>query len=101
MYEEDIEDEKADNTSHDLDSSQRPATATANTNMSTSKDEKEYEANANEHDTKDISFCYRIHTGLELFEEDQGEDFSVKFRDDLSSSLSSTSESDNSDEETT
>lgn len=101
VVEEDIEDEKAENTSHDLEGSQRSATAIANINMPTSKDEKEYAATANEHDTKDISFCYRIHSGLELFEEHQGKDFSVKFKDDLSLSTSESSESDDSDEETT
>lgn len=97
VYEEDSEDEQAGKNPHDVDGSQRQATA----NMSTSKIEKRYAATANEHDTKGISFCYRIHTALQLFEEDQGENFSVKFRDDLPPSLSSTSdsESDSSNEE--
>lgn len=30
-----------------------------------------------------ISVCYRIHTALELFKENQGEGFDVKFQDDL------------------
>lgn len=99
VYDEESEDEKDNKNPHDIDSSQRQATAST----STSKDEKEYAATGNEHDAKSISFCYRIHTALQLFEEDQGEDFSVKFKDDLSSSSSSTSdssESDHSNEET-
>lgn len=75
VYEEESEDEKDNKNPHDLEG----------------------------HDAKNISFCYRIHTALQLFEEDQGEDFSVKFKDDLSSSSSSTSdssESDHSNEET-
>lgn len=97
VYEEESEDEKDNKNPHDIDNSQRQATA----NTSTSNDEKQYETN--EHDARWISFCYRIHTALQLFEEDQGEDFSVKFKDDLSSSSSSTSdssESDHSNEET-
>lgn len=97
VYEEESEDEKDNKNPHDIDNSQRQATAST----STSNDEKQYETN--EHDARWISFCYRIHTALQLFEEDQGEDFSVKFKDDLSSSSSSTSdssESDHSNEET-
>lgn len=94
VYEEESENEKDNTNPHDIDSSQRQA------NTSTSKDEKEYAATGNEHDAKSISFCYRIHTALQLFEENQGEDFSVKFRDDLPSSTSDSSESDHSNEET-
>lgn len=49
-----------------------------------------------EQDTKSISFCCRIHTALEHFRENQGDDFEVNFKNDLSSSphlLSSSSES--------
>lgn len=96
LYKEDSEDEKANKTPNDLDGSQRRATA----NMSTSSDEKQYATAANEHDAKGISFCYRMHTALQLFEKNQGEDFSVKFKDDLSSPLTSdSSESDYSNEE--
>lgn len=91
VYEEESENEKDNTNPHDIDSSQRQA------NTSTSKDEKEYAATGNEHDAKSISFCYRIHTALQLFEENQGEYFSVKFRDDLPSSSSSTSDSSESD----
>lgn len=38
-----------------------------------------------------ISVCYRIHTALELFKNSQGEGFDVKFQDDLSVTLSSSS----------
>lgn len=40
-----------------------------------------------------ISVCYRIHTALELFKENQGEGFDVKFQDDLSVTLSSSLQS--------
>lgn len=55
-----------------------------------------------EQDTKRISFCCRIHTALELFKENQGDDFDVKFKNDLSSSQllsSSSSESEDLNEE--
>lgn len=64
LYKDDSEDEKANKTPNDLDGSQRRATA----NMSTSSDEKQYATAANEHDAKGISFCYRMHTALQLFE---------------------------------
>lgn len=38
--------------------------------------------------TKDISFCCRIHTALDLFKENKGGNFEVKFKDDVSSSES-------------
>lgn len=38
--------------------------------------------------TKDISFCCRIHTALDLFKQNQGGNFEVKFIDDVSSSES-------------
>lgn len=47
-------------------------------------------------DTNGVSFCCRIHTALKLFEENQGDDFELKFKNDLSSSSpvsSSSSES--------
>lgn len=37
-------------------------------------------------DTNNISFCCRIHTALDLFKENQGGNFEVKFKDDVSSS---------------
>lgn len=40
-----------------------------------------------------LSVCYRIHTALELFKENQGEGFDVKFQDDLSVTLSSSLQS--------
>lgn len=40
-----------------------------------------------------ISVCYRIHTALELFKENQGEEFDVKFQDVLSVSPSYSSQS--------
>lgn len=48
--------------------------------------------------TDDISICYRIHTALELFKKSQGEGFNVKFQDDLSVTLSSSLQSDDSTE---
>lgn len=44
-------------------------------------------------DAENISVCYRIHTGLELFKKSQGEGFDVKFQDDLSVTLSSSLQS--------
>lgn len=40
-----------------------------------------------------LSVCYRIHTALELFKENQGEGFDIKFQDDLSVTLSSSLQS--------
>lgn len=40
-----------------------------------------------------MSFCYRIHTALELFKENQGEGCDIKFADDLSVTLSSSLQS--------
>lgn len=51
-------------------------------------------AASNVQDADNISSCFRIHTALELFKESQGEDFDVKFKDDLSSSSPSSSLSD-------
>lgn len=39
-------------------------------------------------DTNGISFCYRLHTALNLFKENQGGNFEVKLKDDVSSSES-------------
>lgn len=50
-------------------------------------------ANSTE-DADEISSCFRIHTALELFKESQGQNFEVNFKNDLPSSSSSTSESD-------
>lgn len=56
-------------------------------------------AASNVQDADNISGCFRIHTALELFKDSQGEDFEVKFKDDLSSSSPSSSLSDDSNEE--
>lgn len=46
-------------------------------------------------DDEHISICFRIHTALELFKENQGGEFEVRFKDDLSSASSpSSSDSD-------
>lgn len=68
----------------------------------TDEENKHVENNSNEgeiaasnvQDADNISGCFRIHTALELFKESQGEDFDVKFKDDLSSSSPSSSLSD-------
>lgn len=65
-------------------------------------DKENKNASGVEQDTKGISLCCRIHTALELFKENQGDDLEVKFKNDLSSSLplsSSSSESEDSNEE--
>lgn len=50
----------------------------------------------NDQDAEEFSFCYRLHTALELFKQEQGPDFDVRFKDDLPSSpaTSLSSESD-------
>lgn len=53
----------------------------------------------NDQDAEEFSFCYRLNTALELFKQDQGPDFDVRFKDDLSSSSSATSLSSGSDVE--
>lgn len=58
----------------------------------------ENEAAQNIQEGKNISCCYRLYTALELFQENQGEDFTVKFKDDVSSSSRSSSPSSKSDE---
>lgn len=68
----------------------------------TDEENKHVENNSNEgeiaasnvQDADNISSCFRIHTALELFKESQGEDFDVKFKDDLSLSSPSSSLSD-------
>lgn len=45
-------------------------------------------------DSEHISVCYRIDTALELFKENQGREFEVRFKDDISSTSSSSSDSD-------
>lgn len=40
-----------------------------------------------------MSVCYRLHTALELFKENQGEGFDVTFQDDLSVTMSSSLQS--------
>lgn len=54
----------------------------------------------NDQDAEEFSFCYRLHTAIELFEGDQGPGFEVRFKDNLSSSSLSTSPSSESDVET-
>lgn len=44
-------------------------------------------------DQTELSACYRINTALELFKENQGKKFQVKFRDDVPSSASSSDDS--------
>lgn len=53
----------------------------------------------NDQDDDEYSCCYRLHTALELFEEDQGQGFEVRFKDDLSLSSPATSSSSGSDVE--
>lgn len=53
----------------------------------------------NDQDDDEYSCCYRLNTALELFKQDQGPDFDVRFKDDLSSSSSATSLSSGSDVE--
>lgn len=48
---------------------------------------------------ENLSSCYRIDTALELFKKNQDEDFEVSFKDDLSSTSSQSSNSDDSNEE--
>lgn len=50
-------------------------------------------ASSVEQDTKDISFCFRKDRALKLLKENQGDDFEVKFKNDLSSSSPSSSSS--------
>lgn len=58
----------------------------------------ENEAAQKNQEEKIISCCYRLNTALELFQENQGEDFTVKFKDDVSSSSRSSSPSSKSDD---
>lgn len=53
----------------------------------------------NDQDAEEFSFCYRLNTALELFKQDQGPGFDVRFKDDLSSSSPATSLSSGSDVE--
>lgn len=46
-------------------------------------------------DTNGISFCYRLHTALNLFKENQGGNFEVKFKDGVSSTESEDSNEEN------
>lgn len=61
---------------------------------SLSREDDRKKAAEDDQDADELSCCYRLHTALELFKEDQGPNFNVKFKDDLSSSSPSTSESD-------
>lgn len=67
-------------------------------NISPVSHNNENEAAQNIQEGKNISCCYRLYTALELFQENQGEDFTVKFKDDLSSSSGSSSPSSKSDD---
>lgn len=49
---------------------------------------------------ENITSCCRLYTALELFKKNQGEDFEVSFKDDLSFTSSQSSNSDDSNEET-
>lgn len=50
-------------------------------------------SNVMDDDLKEISFCYRMTTALDLFKKSQGEYFAVKFKDDLPSSSSESEDS--------
>lgn len=53
----------------------------------------------NDQGADECSSCYRLHTALEFFKQDQGPDFDVRFKDDLLSSSPATSLSSESDVE--
>lgn len=63
-------------------------------NSTTIYDDDNEDADNGIRDDEHISFCFRIHTALELFKENQGREFEVRFKDDLSSTSSSSSDSD-------
>lgn len=87
VYDDDDDDEQKSKNEDDNESS--------NTSPSSEGDN----AASNVKEGENISSCYRIHTALELFKQNKGEE--VKFKDDLLlSSPESSSESDDSNEET-
>lgn len=101
VYDDDSEDE---NVGHDpeLGSSKSAETESSpikqddkpTTHMSASKDVMEHDAAAAVvDDAKGISYCYRINTAQDLFKASQGENFAVKFKDDLPSSSSESEDS--------
>lgn len=67
-------------------------------NISPFSHDDENKAAQNIQEGKNISCCYRLYTALQLFEENPGEDFTVKFKDDVSSSSRSSSTSSKSDD---
>lgn len=67
-------------------------------NISPFSHDDENKAAQNIQEGKNISSCFRLYTALQLFEENQGEDFTVKFKDDVSSSSRSSSTSSKSDD---
>lgn len=83
-----VYDDEDDQQSEKLEYSRSPSVSHNNEN----------EAAQNIQEGKNISCCYRLYTALELFQENQGEDFTVKFKDDLSSSSGSSSPSSKSDD---
>lgn len=101
VYDDDSEDE---NVGHDPELSGSKSAETKSspikqddkpaTHMSASKDVMEHDAAAAvDDDAKGISYCYRINTALDLFKASQGENFAVKFKDDLPSSSSKSEDS--------
>lgn len=101
VYDDDSEDE---NVGHDPELSGSKSAETKSspikqddkpaTHMSASKDVMEHDAAAAvDDDAKGISYCYRINTALDLFKASQGENFAVKFKDDLPSSSSESEDS--------
>lgn len=101
VYDDDSEDE---NVGHDPELSGSKSAETKSspikqddkpaTHMSASKDVMEHDAAAAvDDDAKGISYCYRINTALALFKASQGENFAVKFKNDLPSSSSESEDS--------
>lgn len=101
VYDDDSEDE---NVGHDPELSGSKSAETKSSpikqddkpaiHMSASKDVMERDAAAAvDDDAKGISYCYRINTALDLFKASQGENFAVKFKDDLPSSSSESEDS--------
>lgn len=83
-----VYDDEDDQQSEKLEYSRSPSVSHNNEN----------EAAQNIQEGKNISCCYRLYTALELFQENQGEDFTVKLKDDLSSSSGLSSPSSKSDD---
>lgn len=101
VYDDDSEDE---NVGHDPELSGSKSAETKSSpikqddkpaiHMSASKYVMERDAAAAvDDDAKGISYCYRINTALDLFKASQGENFAVKFKDDLPSSSSESEDS--------